>query len=115
MEIKTHENQYLKNCLNCENEVSSLDEEHLFCTQCGFPIRNECHGTSKFNDGYGNNPVNHDIEDDSYVLNPEDAFCPKCASASLFNVKGLIELRHPEVEIIEPQSQLRFDDDEMPF
>ncbi|QOV10914.1 hypothetical protein [Viridibacillus arvi] len=100
MKIETHENKYVKQCLNCESEVTSMNEEHLFCTQCGFPIRNECTGTSKFNSGYGNEPLTH--EEDEYPLEPTDAFCPKCSAESLFNQRGLIEVKYPRVEIINP-------------
>ncbi|MED4718166.1 hypothetical protein [Bacillus badius] len=116
MKIPTHENKFLKNCLNCENPITDLTEDHLFCTQCGFPIRNECTGTTKFNSGYAGDPVEHDIEDDFYVLNPEDAFCPKCGSESLFNIKSLINVQYPRVEIIDPEPVRTLnDEDDLPF
>lgn len=98
LKIETYENKYLKNCLNCGSEVTSTDPEHIFCTQCGYPIRNECTGTGKYNSGYGNEPIYH--EEEEYILEPNAAFCPKCGSSSLFNQKGLIEVKYPKVEII---------------
>lgn len=102
MSFKTHENGYLIRCLNCENEVTSMDPEHIYCTQCGFPIRNECTGTVKFHSGNMGDPVEHDIEDEEYLLEPNVVFCPKCSTISLFAEKGLIDNKYPKVEIIDP-------------
>jgi len=111
MSIAVHENKFVKNCLNCDNEINDLSEEHLFCTQCGFPIRNECTGTDSFNDGYGNNHILHDTDEEkNYVLNPEDVYCPKCGSISLFAEKNLIDVKYPKVDIIDPPSN-----SDMPF
>lgn len=110
MSIATHENKFVKKCLNCEHEITDLKEDHLFCTQCGFPVRNECTGTVKFNDDYGNNFIQHDTEEEIYVLNPEDAYCPKCGSISLFAAKNLINVKHPKVDIIDTH-----DNNDLPF
>ncbi|MEY9973135.1 hypothetical protein ABH966_003519 [Lysinibacillus sp. RC46] len=114
MTIETHENKYLKNCLNCDNEISDLKEDHIYCTQCGFPIRNECTGTSKFCSGYGNEPIQHDSDEEEYILDPNVAFCPKCAAPSLFNKKQLIEVKHPKVEVVK-QTGFKYSEDEIPF
>jgi hypothetical protein len=110
MTIAAHENKFVKNCLNCKHEITDLKEDHLFCTDCGFPIRNECTGTSNFCDGYSNGPLLHNFEEDEYILNPEDAFCPKCGTESLFNKRGLINVKHPKVDIIQPISNINVDD-----
>lgn len=111
MTIPTHDNKFVKNCLNCDYEINDLKEDHLFCTQCGFPIRNECTGTSRFNDAYGNNPIQHDVEsEETFVLNPEDAYCPKCGSISLFAEKNLIEVKYPQVDVVDST-----DNGDMPF
>lgn len=111
MSIPTHENKFVKNCLNCDSQVTDLNEEHLHCSQCGFPIRNECYGTSRFNSGYGNNHIQHDINDEFYVLEPDNAYCPKCGSISLFAEKGLLNVKHPKVEVINPPPS----DEGLPF
>jgi len=115
MSFATHENKYLKHCLNCNNEVSDLNPEHVYCTQCGFPIRNECTGTSKFHNGNFNDPVEHDIDDEEYVLEPNVVFCPKCSSISLFAEKGLIENKYPKVEIVHQSSYKPNGNDDDPF
>lgn len=98
MAIATHENKYLKNCLRCNHEITDLTEYHIYCTQCGSPIRNECTGTLSFADDINEPPV-HDFKDEEeFVLEPDAAFCPKCASPSLFNQEQLIEVRYPKVE-----------------
>ncbi|WP_042402966.1 hypothetical protein [Geomicrobium sp. JCM 19037] len=113
MAIEFHENFFVKNCLNCSNEITDLKEDHTHCTECGFPIRNECTGTTKFTSGYGNNEVAHDTEDKEYALEPDTPFCPKCGTDSLFNRKGLIKVDHPKVEVSDPQPKLT--DDDIPF
>lgn len=104
MPFETHENLYLKRCLNCNHEITDLTPGHIYCTQCGFPIRNECTGTTKFHSGNFNDPVEHDINDEEYILEPNAVFCPKCSSISLFAQKGLIENKFPKVEIVNPPS-----------
>lgn len=105
MSIPVHENKFVKNCLNCNLEITDLNEEHLFCTQCGFPIRNECTGTQKFNSGYGNEQIFHDTEtEEIYILNPSDVYCPKCGAISLFAEKNLIDVKYPKVDVIDPTS-----------
>ncbi|WP_150283766.1 hypothetical protein [Rummeliibacillus sp. TYF-LIM-RU47] len=108
MKTETHENKYLKHCLNCESEVTSLDPDHIFCDQCGYPIRNECTNTGKYNSsGFENEPLHQDEEE--YLLEPTAAFCPKCSAESLFNQRGLIEVKHPKVEIIKkPTGEIPF-------
>ena len=114
MAYETHENGYLKNCLNCKNEITSLNPEHIYCTQCGFPVRNECTGTSKFHQGSYGDPAEHDIEDEEYLLDPNVVFCPKCSTISLFAQKGLIENTHPKVEVITSPPR-NFSEDDDPF
>lgn len=104
MSIPTHENMFVKNCLNCGHEITDLNEEHLFCTQCGCPIRNECTGTAKHLMGYGNEHVSHDFDEDVFVLKPTDVYCPKCGTISLFAEKNLIEVKHPKVDVIDPSN-----------
>lgn len=102
MTIDVHENKYLKNCLNCKHDVDNLEPDHIYCTQCGFPVRNECTGTSKFNSGYGNESIQHDFEENEFLLDPNVIYCPKCAAISLFAEKGLIENKYPKVDIVAP-------------
>lgn len=100
MKSETQENKFLKHCLNCEHEVESSNPEHIYCTQCGYPVRNECTGTATYNRGYGNEPVEHEDDQGAFLLEPHMVYCPKCAFISLFAQKGLIENNHPKVEII---------------
>ncbi|MFJ8102832.1 hypothetical protein [Lysinibacillus sp. NPDC096212] len=114
MTIETHDNKYLKNCLRCNHEITDLTEDHIYCTQCGSPIRNECTGTSSFITDI-NEIVEHDFEDEEeFVLDADAAFCPKCASPSLFNQEQLIEVKHPQVEVVK-QTGFKITGDEIPF
>ncbi|QDP99455.1 hypothetical protein FOH38_02170 [Lysinibacillus fusiformis] len=115
MAIETHENKYLKNCLRCNHEITDLTEDHIYCTQCGSPIRNECTGTSSFITDI-NEPVEHDFEDEEvFILEPDAAYCPKCASPSLFNQEQLIEVRYATLELVKQTGFKISDDDEIPF
>lgn len=114
MAIATHENKYLKNCLRCNHEITDLTEDHIYCTQCGSPIRNECTGTSSFITDI-NEPVEHDFKDEEeFVLDADAAYCPKCASPSLFNQEQLIEVKYATVELVK-QTGFKISDDEIPF
>lgn len=112
MKYETHDNGYLVNCINCDHKITYLDEDHHYCSECGFPIRNECIGTRSYIEQFTNGPLPHDFEENVFLLKPEDSYCPKCASPSLFAVKNLIEVKHPVVEII---THSTFKDDDLPY
>ncbi|WP_342557319.1 hypothetical protein [Lysinibacillus sp. FSL P4-0201] len=115
MAIETHENKYLKNCLRCNHEITDLTEDHIYCTRCGSPIRNECTGTLSFIEDINELPE-HDFEgEDEFVLEPDAAYCPKCASPSLFNQEQLIEVRYATVEMVKQTGFKISEEDEIPF
>lgn len=110
MGIPTHENKFVKSCLRCKREINDLQEDHVYCTKCASPLRNECTATDHFTDGEG---VSFHSGDDIYILEPENAFCPKCGSESLFNQRGLIDVEYPRAEVV--RQQVITSDEDLPF
>lgn len=94
--IETYENKMLKTCLRCNKEVTDPREDYIYCTKCASPLQNRCTNHQDFHDGnfYG--------EECGEILEPDAAFCPKCAAESLFNKAGIIDVEYPRTEIIQP-------------
>lgn len=97
----THHNKYLKNCINCGHKVKYQEPDFLFCTQCSYPIRNECTGTAKYQDLTDLSQPDHNFENErEFPLEPSEIYCPKCSSLSLFARRGLIKNPNPKTELL---------------